>query len=79
MLARHVKTKLFGHFDIKFERLIGRCSIDAIRPIALVERTGHIDHFVIQHRTQQAFLILALGNLTHAGIARHGIATEGDF
>ncbi|MNN21480.1 hypothetical protein D3C81_1348010 [compost metagenome] len=39
MLPNHVEAKLFSDFNIIDESFIGRCGIQAVRPISLIKNT----------------------------------------
>ena len=77
VLARHVEAELLRHLDIELEGLIRRRGIDAIRPVALIQRPVHVDIAIVEQRPKDPLFILAHRDLAHAEIAFYRVASQG--
>src|SRR6185295_2612007 len=68
VFAGHVEPKLLHHFDVIAKRFIGGCSVEPIRPEALVERAEHKARLVVQMNPQTAPIVARHADLAHAEV-----------
>ena len=82
VLAHHVESPFLGLLEIVDHSLVGGGCVDAVGPVALVERAHLEEGFVVEHHDHVAVLVAALGYLAHGGVAAHcvdGLALGEDF
>ena len=71
VLAHHVES-VFLHLDdvVLYSLIAGRREV-ALRPVALVQRSGLEDELVVEHHAVVAVLVAAQAYLAHAEVALH--------
>ena len=71
MLAQHIEAHRLGGADIVDKRLIRRCGIESVRPVALIKQTVLEVWLVIQEQPRHSVFVLCDGYLAHRKVAEH--------
>ena len=74
VLACHVHAKLFCHLNVVAKRSIRRRCVDAVRPVALVEKASLKNNLVVQQNPGYPLVVFAHRNRAHAKVAVHYVA-----
>ena len=69
MLAQHVKAHVLGRLNVENERLVARCGVHAVGPIALIEQTVVEIRLSVQKQALYALVVLFDGELAHGKVA----------
>ena len=78
VLAQHVKAHVLGRLNVENERLVARCGVHAVGPIALIEQTVVEIRLSVQKQTLYALVVLFHGELAHGKVAFDPVLTVDD-